>query len=99
MEFFFCILLQAIFVVGTQTSRTLVLYDQSTEPLEEYSVYLKDLEQRNYKLEYLDINSTSTTVDLYDKEQRLFDNIIVFPTKGGKNLARQIPVKQLIKFF
>ncbi|CAD6623759.1 BAG_1a_G0014260.mRNA.1.CDS.1 [Saccharomyces cerevisiae] len=98
-NFFFCILLQAIFVVGTQTSRTLVLYDQSTEPLEEYSVYLKDLEQRNYKLEYLDINSTSTTVDLYDKEQRLFDNIIVFPTKGGKNLARQIPVKQLIKFF
>lgn len=98
-SFFCCILLQAIFAVSTQGLKTLVLYDQSAEPLEDYSLYLKDLEERDYKLEYLDVNSTSTTVDLYDKEQRLYDNIIILPTKGGKNLARQVPVKQLIKFF
>ncbi|EJS44024.1 wbp1p [Saccharomyces arboricola H-6] len=96
---FFCILLQALFAVSTQTSKTLVLYDQSAEILEDYSFFLKDLEERDYKLEYLDVNSTSTAVDLYDKEERLYDNIIILPTKGGKNLARQAPVKQLIKFF
>ncbi|CAI4059979.1 dolichyl-diphosphooligosaccharide-protein glycotransferase SKDI_05G0680 [Saccharomyces kudriavzevii IFO 1802] len=98
-SFFLFVLLQAIFALSSQSSKTLVLYDQSVEPLEDYTVYLRDLEERDYELEYLDINSTSTAVDLYDKEQRLYDNIIILPTKGGKNLARHVPIKQLIRFF
>lgn len=90
-----CTLINALSIHG---SKTLVLYDDRVTSLSDFSKFFNSLDQRSYQFEYISIGNETSTIDLYEKEQRLYDNLIFFPIKG-KHLNRLVPVKNLLKFY
>ncbi|CCF60672.1 hypothetical protein KAFR_0L00650 [Kazachstania africana CBS 2517] len=77
--------------------RTLVLYDERISSVDDYSNFFQLLNERSYELTTLDVSNANTTVDLFQNENRLYDNLIILPVKG-KHLNKYTPAKRLLKF-
>lgn len=86
-----------IYAASVHASRTLVLYDERLDELDAFSSFFADLKEREYDLHFHSANA-SKSIDLYEGEHRLYDNLIVLPVKG-KQINRLIPVKTLLQFY
>lgn len=90
-----CYCVDALSVHG---SKTLVIYDDRLHQLDEFSTLFHFLSARSFDLEYSPLGNDSSPIDLYEDETRLYDNLIIFPTKG-KTINRKLTVKKLLDFF
>ncbi|EDO15993.1 hypothetical protein Kpol_499p21 [Vanderwaltozyma polyspora DSM 70294] len=95
LAFYLCALIGALSV---HPLKTLVLYDERLTELNEYSKFFKSLKDRSYELLYQEIGNNTESIPLFDKEDRLYDNLVVFPVKG-KHLNKLIPVKSFLQFY
>ena len=86
---------QAISLTG---SRTLIIYDDRLTELDDYSHFFNTLKDHSFDLQFKDLADKETILELYDKEFKTFDNLIVFPIKG-KHINRQLSVDLLLKFY
>lgn len=94
-----CVLLlslvsNALSVAGT---RTLVVFDDRIDELSSYSNLLNLLKEHSYDVTTLELSDKSTRINLYEKEDRLYDNLILFPVKG-KHYSKQLAAKRLLRF-
>lgn len=94
---FFFALCSIVNAASVHGSNTLVLYDERLCTLSDYSSLFNSLEERSYKLDYLSVGNGSVTVELFEGEHRLYNNLVIFPIKG-KTLNRQVTVKTLLDF-
>lgn len=78
-------------------SKTLVLYDERLTTIENYSVLFNSMRERSYDLNFVSVTNGTESYSLFDGEDRLYDNVVVFPAKG-KSLNKQLGVKSLLKF-
>ncbi|QLQ81601.1 hypothetical protein HG537_0F03620 [Torulaspora globosa] len=78
-------------------SKTLVLYDERLTTISDYSIMFDSMKERDYKLDFASVANETVTFSLFDGDQRLYDNIVVFPGKG-KSLNKHLGVKSLLKF-
>ncbi|SCU94607.1 LAME_0F08152g1_1 [Lachancea meyersii CBS 8951] len=79
-------------------SRSLVIYDKRLTDLDDYSIFFSNLEERSYHLDYAPVSNGSAVVELFSGEEKLYDNLIVFPVKS-RHFNKQLPAERLLDFF
>ena len=79
-------------------SRTLVIYDQRLTEIEDFSIFLSGLKTRSFQLSYSPITNTSTPINLFRGEDRLYDNLILFPIKA-RHFNKQVSATDLLQYF
>ncbi|CUS21944.1 LAQU0S04e04434g1_1 [Lachancea quebecensis] len=79
-------------------TRTLVIYDQKLTELDNYSTFLNNLKQRSHELSYRAIGNDSTPISLFRGEDKLYDNLIVYPIRS-RHFNKQLSVENLLSFF
>ncbi|CAR27908.1 hypothetical protein ZYGR_0N03950 [Zygosaccharomyces rouxii] len=94
---FFLALCGNVYAASVHASKTLVLYDERLDQLDSFSNFLDDLKSREYEIDYYTANSTAD-IELYEGENRLYDNLIVLPVKG-KHINKLISDKTLLQFY
>ncbi|AET39527.1 dolichyl-diphosphooligosaccharide-protein glycotransferase Ecym_4488 [Eremothecium cymbalariae DBVPG len=77
--------------------KTLLLYDSKITDLNEYSKLFATLQKRSYKIEFVAIDDSNDQFKLYDGEKRLYDNLILFPTKS-RTISSNFDVSTLLNF-
>lgn len=92
LTFLSCI--QAISLTG---SKTLIIYDDSQDSLDNYSKFLSLLESHSFEVSNFKLSSNDSLALLNGKENQ-FDNLIIFPNKV-KGFNKLVPAKDLLKFF
>lgn len=78
--------------------KTLVVYDNRVNDLEDYSSFFDSLKRRSYDIEFASVNNDTEKIKLYEGDTRLVDNLIIFPIKG-RQIHKDITVKSLLRFF
>lgn len=91
------VLLVTVSARCVEGSKTLVLYDERLTTISDYSIMFDSMKERSYELDFASVANETATVSLFGGEQRLYDNIVVFPAKG-KSLNKHLGVKSLLKF-
>lgn len=79
-------------------SRTLVIYDQRLTELDSYSTFFNSLKERSHELTYRALGNDSTPISLFRGEDRLYDNLIVYPVRS-RHFNKQLSVENLLDFF
>lgn len=74
---------------------TLVIYDPKLTDLETYSKLLESLRQRSYQLT---IKTVNDKIKLYKNDEKLYQNVIIFPTKL-RTIGEEITGAKLLEFF
>ncbi|ODV97714.1 hypothetical protein PACTADRAFT_47580 [Pachysolen tannophilus NRRL Y-2460] len=94
------------FVYGLRKSvlpdkSTLIIYDDRiiNSLQDEYSKFLEDLESKEYKLNYFNLGeeSRSENLKLFVNSERLYQNLIIFPSKM-KTLGKEVSAAEIIEF-
>ena len=78
-------------------SRTLVVFDDRIDDLSNYSNFFNLLKDHDFDVTTLELSDKSTKINLFEKDTRLYDNLILFPVKG-KLYSKQLAAKKLIHF-
>ncbi|SCV05977.1 LANO_0H19350g1_1 [Lachancea nothofagi CBS 11611] len=78
-------------------SRTLVIYDKRLTDLEDYSTLFSNLGDRSFQLNYKPVSNDSTPIGLFQGEERLYDNLIIFPIRS-RHFNKQLSVDKLLDF-
>lgn len=94
---FFLFLGGYVYAASVHASKTLVFYDERLDQLDSFSNFLSDLKNREYELDYYSANST-LDIELFEGENRLYDNLIVLPVKG-KHINKLVSDKTLLQFY
>ncbi|GAV53901.1 hypothetical protein ZYGR_0AK04030 [Zygosaccharomyces rouxii] len=94
---FFLALCGNVYAASVHASKTLVLYDERLDQLDSFSNFLNDLKGREYEIDYYSANSTAD-IELFEGENRLYDNLIVLPVKG-KHINKLVSDKTLLQFY
>ncbi|CCK72693.1 dolichyl-diphosphooligosaccharide-protein glycotransferase KNAG_0L00720 [Huiozyma naganishii CBS 8797] len=80
-------------------SRTLVVHDDKNVPSADYSKFVTLLKGHSLELSFVDVSEEDVdTIELFQMEDRKYDNLIVFPIKG-KLLNKKVSSKALLQFF
>lgn len=74
---------------------TLVIYDPKVTNLDHYTKFLDSLRQRSFKLT---IKEVGETIKLYKNEERIYQNVIILPTKL-RTIGEEITGAKLLEFF
>lgn len=97
----FVSIVSCVLAVSVHGSRTLVVYDDRITNLNDYSNFFGTLESNRHQINYVSVgNVTANDVsfELFQKDEKVYDNLILFPVKG-KHLNRKLPAKKLLQFF
>ncbi|KAG0668074.1 oligosaccharyl transferase glycoprotein complex, beta subunit [Maudiozyma exigua] len=78
-------------------SRTLIVFDDRVDDLSNYSNFFNLLKDHEFDITTLELSDKSTKINLFEKDTRLYDNLILFPVKG-KLYSKQLAAKKLIHF-
>ncbi|SCU84188.1 LAFA_0D08680g1_1 [Lachancea sp. 'fantastica'] len=98
---FFIALVQLIALTlarSSSGSRSLVIFDQRLIDLDDYSVFLGNLKDRSFELSYAPVTNDSTPIELFEGEDRRYDNLILFPIKS-RHFNKQLSADRLLHFF
>lgn len=74
---------------------TLVIYDPKITDLDDISKFLDSLRQRSFKLT---IKQVGDNIKLYKNEERIYQNVVIFPTKL-RTIGEEITGAKLLEFF
>lgn len=78
-------------------SRTLVIYDERLSDLQDFSNLFTSMRDRDYTLNFVTVTNENSTLQLFNGEEKLYDNLFIFPIKG-KALNKHISAKTLLQF-
>ncbi|CAD1781829.1 similar to Saccharomyces cerevisiae YEL002C WBP1 Beta subunit of the oligosaccharyl transferase (OST) glycoprotein complex [Maudiozyma barnettii] len=78
-------------------SRTLVVFDDRVDDLSTYSDFFNLLKDHEFDVTTLELSDKSTKINLFERDTRLYDHLILFPVKG-KHYSKQLAAKKLIRF-
>lgn len=78
--------------------KTLVVYDKRITELDDYSSFFDSLKQRSYEINFASVNDDSDSIALYSGQERLYDNVIVFPVKS-RQISKSFTTSKLLQFY
>lgn len=78
--------------------RTLVVYDQRQNDIENYSDYLDSLKGHQLTVDVIEISDKSVNVELFDAGEKKYDHLIVFPATT-KSLNKRLSMNHLLNFY
>ncbi|SCW03466.1 LAFE_0G11056g1_1 [Lachancea fermentati] len=96
--FLLCFQIAEVAALSVHGLKTLVVYDKRVTDLEDYSKFFNDLNKRSYELQFSSVNENVSDIQLFRGEERLFDNLIVFPVKS-RQVSKGFTAATLLKFF
>ncbi|KAH3898821.1 related to Dolichyl-diphosphooligosaccharide--protein glycosyltransferase subunit WBP1 [Saccharomycodes ludwigii] len=94
----FLLLLSLADALSIHPLKTLVVYDNRLTDLQDYSKFFQNLQDRSYDFTFASINNDTDKIRLYSDEEKLYDNLIIFPIKT-KRMSSEITPKKLLKYF
>lgn len=93
----FFLALGAVNALSVHGLKTLVIYDNRVTDLDNYSKFLDSLKQRSYDIQLASVNEDAEVLSLYNNDERLYDNLIIFPLKT-RQISKQISTSKLVQF-
>lgn len=75
---------------------TLIIYDPKLTNLDDYSKLIDNLKKQSYKLTIKQIDDES--IKLYKNDEKLYQNVLIFPTKT-RTIGEDITGFKLLEFF
>ncbi|CCH40917.1 Dolichyl-diphosphooligosaccharide-protein glycosyltransferase 48 kDa subunit [Wickerhamomyces ciferrii] len=91
------VLFMAVFTMAVSVldPATLVIYDPKLTTLDEISQYTESLNQRQFQLTFKEVGET---IQLFKNQEKLYSNVIIFPTKL-RTIGEEINGAKLLEFF
>ncbi|CDO93893.1 unnamed protein product [Kluyveromyces dobzhanskii CBS 2104] len=104
----FVMLFAAVNALSGDSVNTLVIYDQRVTDLENYTKFFKSLKessydkssnQREYRVQFAAVNNgDAELLQLYRNDDKLYDNLIIFPLKT-RQISKEISTAKLLEFY
>lgn len=78
--------------------RALLVFDDRVDEIAQYSQLVESLKnEHGLAVDTVELSDKAARVDLFDRDIRLYDHLMVFPVKG-KHFAKQLAAKKLLRF-
>lgn len=78
--------------------RALLVFDDRVDEIAQYSQLIESLRtQHGLAVDTVELSDKAARVDLFNRDIRLYDHLLVFPVKG-KHFAKQLAAKKLLRF-
>ncbi|BAP72506.1 dolichyl-diphosphooligosaccharide-protein glycosyltransferase subunit WBP1 [Kluyveromyces marxianus] len=94
----FFMLFAVVNALSVHGLKTLVVYDKRVTDLDQYTNFFTSLKERTYEIVSASVNEDAELLSLYSGEERLYDNVIIFPLKT-RQISKEISASKLVQFF